>query len=497
MKTSLPPSPYLLLAFLLVAILATALAVGVAAWAIPGMALRMAVVGSGVLAVGVLLMLAVLVHRSYVRPLGVASQAVRQLVKADLSVPVVSSEQSETELLQSLEALREQTLVIIADVRRRMFAIATSAGQILGDQTNFSAAVRSQAAALESTASSFQELTATVQQAADNSRQSQQHARSAMELASEGGSLMQRAVQTMGSIREGSRRIADITGVIDGIAFQTNILALNAAVEAARAGESGRGFAVVAGEVRTLAQRSAQAAKEIKALIDESVRSIDEGAHLVDGTGLKMSLLVQSVREVSRIMDDMTVSAEEQSASVKELYKTVVDIDGATQQNADLMERAADPVKALSTQAANLTRALEMFQLGEREFGSRDEAVNLVQRAVAFAAEHGEQALIDDVNRLEDGQFVDRDLYLSLYSLSDYRIQAHGTNSRLVGIDGAAVKDVQGKLFVAEIVNEARASGSGWMQYQWTNPLTQKQGTKIAYFERQGTVVVSCGAYSS
>jgi len=256
-----------------------------------------------------------------------------------------------------------------------------------------------------------------------------------------------------------------------------------------------RGFAVVASEVRTLATRSAEAAKAIKALIEESVRSVDGGAGQVEQAGRAMEDIVQSVRNVSEIMTGMSEAASEQSVGIAEINKAVVEIDAATQKNAMLIERAGEPVKALHALAVNLTEAVSYFHLGEHEFASEGDAAKLVRQGAEFVREHGAQALLDDVNRREEGHFLDRDLYLSVYS-SDYHVIAHGTNPRLVGVDGRHMKDTDGKLFLAEIVDQAVAAGKGWLSYKWVNPLTQKVGLKTAYFEKHDGMVIACGAYA-
>jgi len=465
------------------------------AWVVPDGGGRVALFLWGVLCLAALFWLAWLARRHLMVPLRLATQAAQRISQGDLGQAVGAGEQESDPLLRALEELRLQTFRIVGDVRSRTLAIAASAGYIGTDQAAFGGEVRSQADALESTASSFEQLTAAVEQNADSARQAQRLSTSALDLASNGGAVMQQVVQTMGAIRSGSRKIADIIGVIDGIAFQTNILALNAAVEAARAGEQGRGFAVVASEVRTLATRSAEAAKAIKALIEESVRSVDGGAGQVEQAGRAMEDIVQSVRNVSEIMTGMSEAASEQSVGIAEINKTVVEIDAATQKNAMLIERAGEPVKALHALAVNLTEAVSYFHLGEHEFASEGDAAKLVRQGAEFVREHGAQALLDDVNRREEGHFLDRDLYLSVYS-SDYHVIAHGTNPRLVGVDGRHMKDTDGKLFLAEIVDQAVAAGKGWLSYKWVNPLTQKVGLKTAYFEKHDGMVIACGAYA-
>jgi methyl-accepting chemotaxis protein len=251
----------------------------------------------------------------------------------------------------------------IRKVRDSTETIATASSEIASGNLDLSARTEAQASSLEETASAMEQLTATVTQNAENAQQANQLVQSAANIASEGGAVVGRVVQTMESIKDSSRKIVDIIGVIDGIAFQTNILALNAAVEAARAGEQGRGFAVVASEVRTLAQRSAGAAKEIKELISDSVEKVDAGSKLVDEAGATMNKVVTSVQQVTGIMGEIVAASREQSSGIAQVNLAVADIDSTTQQNAALVEQAAAAAGSLQEQAANLQQVVSVFKL--------------------------------------------------------------------------------------------------------------------------------------
>jgi hypothetical protein len=297
----------------------------------------------------------------------------------------------------------------------------------------------------------------------------------------------------MGSIRDSSRSIVDIIGVIDGIAFQTNILALNAAVEAARAGDQGRGFAVVASEVRTLAQRSAEAAKEIKGLIGSSVEKVDGGGKLVDDAGRKMEEIVSSVRQVADLMSQINVGSREQSVGIESINQAIARIERTTQNNATLVEGARKTAKTLNEQAVTLLKAVSGFDLGDREHGNADEAMAMVKRGCEFARAHGGAALIAEVNKLGQGSFVDRDLYLMVID-HEAVFLAHGNNPRVLGM-GPKSKDADGKMFVQDMARMGRTQGGGWIDYKWAHPVTNEILTKATYLQRAGDVIVACGVY--
>jgi methyl-accepting chemotaxis protein len=253
----------------------------------------------------------------------------------------------------------------VRTVRDSTDTINTAAAEIASGNMDLSNRTEQQAASLEETASSMEELTSTVQANAENARQANQLVVSAASHANEGGQVVSQVVETMGSIKESSSKIVDIIGVIDGIAFQTNILALNAAVEAARAGEQGRGFAVVASEVRNLAQRSASAAREIKELINDSVEKVDAGSRLVDQAGTTMDRIVTSVQQVADIMNEIASASQEQSSGIAQVNTTITTMDTATQQNAALVEEAAAAAASMREQAQRLVAAIAVFRIDD------------------------------------------------------------------------------------------------------------------------------------
>ncbi len=268
-------------------------------------------------------------------------------------------------LLFAMKTMQQNLVQTIGQIRQSTNTIATASSQIAAGNLDLSARTEQQASSLEETASSMEELTSTVKQNADNARQANQLAVTASEVAVKGGAVVSKVVDTMGEINASSKKIADIIGVIDGIAFQTNILALNAAVEAARAGEQGRGFAVVATEVRNLAQRSASAAKEIKTLISDSLETVEGGAKLVDQAGATMNEIVESVKRVTDIMGEITAASQEQTSGIEQINQAVSQMDEVTQQNAALVEQAAAASESLQDQAGNLAQVVSIFKLGE------------------------------------------------------------------------------------------------------------------------------------
>ncbi|MET3134111.1 methyl-accepting chemotaxis protein [Oxalobacteraceae bacterium GrIS 1.11] len=302
--------------------------------------------------------------RSITRPMAQAVKVAQTVAAGDLSSHIEVSSSDETgQLLQALKDMNDSLIKIVGQVRGGSDTIATASSQIASGNLDLSSRTEQQASSLEETASSMEELTSTVKQNADNARQANQLAISASEVAIKGGAVVAQVVDTMDSINASSRKIVDIIGVIDGIAFQTNILALNAAVEAARAGEQGRGFAVVASEVRNLAHRSADAAKEIKTLIGDSVEKVEVGAKLVEQAGSTMQAIVDSIRSVTDIMGEISAASQEQTSGIEQINQAIAQMDQVTQQNAALVEQAAAAAASLQEQAGDLAQVVGVFKI--------------------------------------------------------------------------------------------------------------------------------------
>lgn len=337
-------------------VVATRTAQKQAKWTILGISAVSLVIGLGI---------ALVLIRSITRPLEEAVRVAQQVASGDLSTPIsVADTRTETgRLMHALGDMTAGLAAVVGQVRQGTDRIAAASTQIAAGNQNLSSRTEQQASSLEETAASMEELTSTVNQNAENARQANAFAMAASDVAVRGGDIVGRVVETMQAINGSSAKMVDIIGVIDGIAFQTNILALNAAVEAARAGEQGRGFAVVAAEVRSLAQRSAAAAKEIKVLIDDSVGRVGTGASLVSEAGRTMDEIVGSVGRVTDIMGEITAASHEQKSGIEQINQAIAQMDQVTQQNAALVEEAAAAANALQDQAGTLVHAVNAFTL--------------------------------------------------------------------------------------------------------------------------------------
>jgi methyl-accepting chemotaxis protein len=338
--------------------------------------------------------LAVLISRSIIKPLRYAISISKTVAQGDLrSKFVIKGKDEVAELLWSLKSMNESLSLIVGEVRSGSDMVASVSNQIAAGNLSLSARTEQQASALEQTASSTEELTSTVRQNGENAKQANELAASASAVAVKGGKVVSEVVATMGSINESSRKIVDIIGVIDGIAFQTNILALNAAVEAARAGEQGRGFAVVATEVRNLAQRSAAAAKEIKNLIAASVEKVETGARLVDQAGSTMADIVASVGKVTDIIGEITVASQEQLSGIEQISLAIHHMDEMTQENASLVEESLSVSQNMEEHAGALLHVVDTFKIaGESTSSAVSRPASGKQTALPAPTQAGNQA---------------------------------------------------------------------------------------------------------
>lgn len=341
---------------------------------------RLLLLGVAALAILAGLAFAIFITRSITKPLKRAVHLAQTVSSRDLTSVIEVQGNDETSLLlQALKQMNENLTHVVHDVRSGANAIASASSQIAAGNTDLSARTEEQASSLAETAATMEQLTTTVKQNADNAQQANRLAASAAEVAVKGGDVVSQVVDTMGAINESAKKVADIIGVIDSIAFQTNILALNAAVEAARAGEQGRGFAVVATEVRALAQRSAAAAKEIKTLIDTSVATTDAGNRLAAEAGATMNETVASIKRVTDIMGEITAASREQTIGIEQVNLAVSQMDQVTQQNAALVEEASAASDSLQDQASNLAGLVATFKLENQSRSYRAEPMGATQ----------------------------------------------------------------------------------------------------------------------
>jgi methyl-accepting chemotaxis protein len=327
--------------------------------------------GMGALAVAMSVLAAVVITRGLLKQLGgepdYTARIAGSIAHGDLSIAINTADSDKGSLLVEMKEMRNSLVNIVGQVRVGTETIGTASREIAAGNIDLSSRTEMQASSLEKTASAMEILTSTVKQNADNAREANLLAATASDVARKGGDVVSQVVDTMGSINASANKIVDIIGVIDGIAFQTNILALNAAVEAARAGEQGRGFAVVASEVRNLAQRSAAAAKEIKTLIGDSVDKVERGSKLVGQAGVTMDEVVASVKRVTDIMSEIANASQEQSAGIEQVNLSIIEMDSVTQQNAALVEEAAAAAQSLQDQASELAHVVSIFKLVEGE----------------------------------------------------------------------------------------------------------------------------------
>ena len=366
---------------------------------------RTMMLGFALFAVLVGLAAAIVITRKLIKQLGgepdYTARIASSIAQGDLSISIDTTNAEKGSLLMEVREMRNSLKDIVGQVRHGTETIGTASREIAAGNIDLSSRTEMQASSLEKTASAMEELTSTVKQNADNAREANLLAATASDVARKGGDVVAQVVDTMGSINTSANKIVDIIGVIDGIAFQTNILALNAAVEAARAGEQGRGFAVVAAEVRNLAQRSAAAAKEIKTLIGDSVEKVERGTRLVGQAGVTMDEVVASVKRVTDIMSEISNASQEQSAGIEQVNLSIIEMDSMTQQNAALVEQAAAAAQSLQDQAGELAHVVSVFKLVQGEVAHVEQLSAMEQAPAASAPPPPRKAPVREVKSLK------------------------------------------------------------------------------------------------
>jgi methyl-accepting chemotaxis protein len=380
---------------------------------------------------------------------------------------------------------------LVNQVRLSSDKILGAARAVSGGNNDLAQRTEHQASTLEELASTMEELSSTIQENARRCGDASRVTDEFSKMVVRGSEGVQRVTTTMDRINANAANIGEIVGLIEGIAFQTNILALNASVEAARAGDQGRGFGVVASEVRNLAQRSADAAKEIKTLIQESNQTVSEGITGVQDAASTMQQVVQRVTSITDVVRDIAVASEEQSHATDEVNRAIAQMESVTQQNAALVQDAASAAMDFEHEVQTLDESISQFQT--EKVNERDIAVNLVKRAVAHIKKVGLQKACDDFDDPK-GEFIFDQFYLSVFDLNGTRL-ANGMEPWKRGENVFEVRDVDGKPYVQYSIQRARNRGYGWIQYKWTNPATEKLELKCTYFETAENALINCGFY--
>jgi methyl-accepting chemotaxis protein len=394
------------------------------------------------------------------------------------------------EMASLVERLNASLSATVAEVRSNSALVAYAGKTLAAGNRDLADRTEQQAANLEQTSASVQELSSTVQQNAHTARESDEQAIKVRDVAESGASAMEGAIGSVEVIQRSAQQMNEIIGVIDSLAFQTNILALNAAVEAARAGEAGRGFAVVASEVRNLAQRSAASAREIRQLIEASTQQVDASVRQIRTAGSNISQIVNGVRGVAANMSLISSASAEQSSGLSEITSAVKQLDEITQRNAQMVERAVQQANLLEHRAAHLSQAVSSFQLQQ---GTAQEAMDMVGRAMTLRRQSGRESFVQAITA--NGEFFDRDMYVfALDSQGAYR--AFGGKPEKVGSRVQDIPGVDGAALLASIIAQAELE-PGWVEYDIVNPATGAVQTKMSYVTKIDDLYVGCGVYKS
>ena len=393
--------------------------------------------------------------------------------------------------VERLNKMNQNLVELVSQVRHSSDKIMGGARAVAEGNSDLAERTEHQAATLEEVASTIEELAATIQENARRCGEASKLTGDFSATVSKGAAGVKNVARTMESIDANAKNIAEIVGLIEGIAFQTNILALNASVEAARAGEEGRGFAVVASEVRNLAQRSADAAKEIKALINVSTQSVSEGARGIHDAARTMDDMVDGVQTIADVVRNIAAASEEQAQATEEVNRAIVQMESVTQQNSALVQQAAAAAQDFENEVQHLDEAVVQFQT--EKIDARDKVVALVKRAITHIETVGIQKACNDFDDPK-GNFIFGQFYVSVVRLDGERL-ANGMEPWKRGENILEIRDIDGKPYVRYMLSRARDKGFGWIQYKWKNPTNQKTELKLTYFELAQGAVINSGIY--
>ena len=448
-------------------------------------------ISGAILVLGCYLLIAFYV--SAAQDFGEVNRALHQIVQGDLRLKMHPSGTDElADLMSSTSSIGSTVSGMVANVRSNAAFVAHAGKSLAAGNRQLSDRTEQQAANLEQTAASVEQLSSTVQDNAQTASQANAQAASVRDVADQGASTMAQAIASVEAIQSSAKRMDEIIGVIDGLAFQTNILALNAAVEAARAGESGRGFAVVASEVRSLAQRSAASAKEIRLLIGESSAQVASSVDRIKAAGTNIDQIVSGIRGVAGNMSHISTSSAEQSAGLSEITLAVRQLDEITQSNAQMVEHAVSQASDLEGRASTLVEAVALFKLQQ---GSADEAAELVGRAVAYRRRcSSRDAFLRDLTDPSQG-FHDRDMYVFALDRNGTYL-AFGGNKAKVGTRVQDIAGIDGAGLLDSIVNQALTE-PGWVEYDITNPASGRVQTKMSFVQQVDDAFIGCGVYKN